>query len=83
MGKNNNELIKMMGMMAICCLIPIVLLGVVGTAGGVSPMVVIGIVALCVLMHLFMMRNHATGKKKEQGVDEKAPDKNSQGGSCH
>lgn len=73
----------MMGMMAICCLAPILLLGVIGTAGGVSPVVVIGVVALCALMHMFMMRNHTAGKKKEQGTDEKASDKNSHGGSCH
>lgn len=83
MGQNNKELMKMMGMMAICCLLPIVLLGTVGTVGGISPAIMIGIVALCVVLHLFMMRGHTDEKQKEHGGNKKVDDNDPRRGSCH
>jgi cell division protein FtsW (lipid II flippase) len=62
MHNHNDKSMKwMMWMMAICCGLPILfilLFGVGSVALGASKWVVLGVMALMLLAHLFMMRKH-------------------------
>ena len=93
MDHNNDKGMKsMMWMMAICCGLPLVLFLFVGAGGiatGASKWLVIGIVALMIIAHVFMMRrghkhdDHAQQVEGEKKDDGKSKDGHSGHSCCH
>jgi hypothetical protein len=58
-------------MMALCCLIPLVLLGILWIAGVSQNILSFGIILLCPVMHLLMMKNMKHGTQNPQSqIDE-------------
>ncbi|MCZ7381288.1 MAG: DUF2933 domain-containing protein [Candidatus Methanoperedens sp.] len=58
-------------MMALCCLIPLVLLGILWIAGVSQNILSFGIILLCPVMHLLMMKNMKHGTQNpESEIDE-------------
>ncbi len=55
-------------MMILCCLIPLVLLGVLWFAGVPQNILFFGIILLCPIMHLVMMKNM---KQCTQNIESK------------
>ena len=57
-------------MMVLCCLIPLLILGILWVAGVSQNILSIGIILLCPIMHLVMMKNmnhgHDIENKKEE-----------------
>ncbi len=51
--------------MILCCLIPLVILGVLWAIGISGSYLILGVILLCPLLHIFMMR----GMHKEVGHD--------------
>jgi len=60
-------------MMALCCLIPLVLLGILWIAGVSQNILSFGILLLCPIMHLVMMKNmkHGTQNTESEVVKNK------------
>lgn len=60
-------------MMMFCCLIPLGLLGILWIAGVSQNILSFGIILLCPVMHLLMMKNmkHGTQNPKSQIVENK------------
>ncbi len=60
-------------MMALCCLIPLVLLGILWIAGVSQNILSFGIILLCPVMHLLMMKNmkHGTQNPESEVVENK------------
>ncbi len=60
-------------MMALCCLIPFVLLGILWIAGVSQNILSFGIILLCPVMHLLMMKNmkHGHDIESEKGNENK------------
>ncbi|MCZ7385744.1 MAG: DUF2933 domain-containing protein [Candidatus Methanoperedens sp.] len=60
-------------MMALCCLIPLVLLGILWIAGVSQNILSFGIILLCPVMHLLMMKNmkHSTQNPESEIVENK------------
>lgn len=59
-------------MMVLCCLIPIVILGILWVAGVSQNILSFGILLLCPIMHLLMMKNmeHGTQNLERSQSDE-------------
>ncbi|MFZ3058132.1 MAG: DUF2933 domain-containing protein [Candidatus Methanoperedens sp.] len=58
-------------MMVLCCLIPLVLLGILWIAGVSQNILSFGIILLCPVMHLLMMKNMKHGTQNpESQIDE-------------
>lgn len=88
MDHENKGMKSMMWMMAICCGVPLILFLFIGTGGiaaGASKWLVIGVIALMVVAHVFMMRKSHRHDDHEQKVEgEKKDDgKNKDGHSGH
>lgn len=92
MDHENKGMKSMMWMMAICCGVPLVLflfIGAGGIATGASKWLVLGIVALMVVAHIFMMRRgHKHSDQTQDGNtittdDKKDKDGHSGHSCCH
>ena len=59
-------------MMVLCCLIPIVILGILWIAGVSQNILSFGILLLCPIMHLVMMKNmkHGTQNPERSQTDD-------------
>jgi len=69
--------------MLLCCLIPVVLISIIPrlniTSGGVRSILPIGVMLLCPLMHVFMMKGMHKGDQRVEAKDENAHKRE----SCH
>ena len=53
--------------MALCCLIPLAILGVLWTIGVSGSYLILGVILLCPLLHIFMMRGMHKGSDEGGG----------------
>lgn len=56
-------------MMVLCCVIPLLFLGILWVAGVSQNILSFGILLLCPIMHLLMMKNMKHGHKIESKID--------------
>lgn len=55
--------------MLLCCLIPLAILGVLWAIGVSGSYLIFGVLLLCPLLHIFMMRGMPKGSGKEGSHD--------------
>lgn len=71
---NDDNSFSMMWMMAICCLAPVILAFIAGRSGrGLSVWWIIGIVAVCLGVHLLMHRRRKS-KNEQLAEQSQKPD---------
>jgi len=68
-GSEQKGMSKHTLIMVLCCLIPLVILGVLWAIGISGSYLILGVILLCPLLHIFMMRGMHKGSEEGDSHD--------------
>ena len=66
-GSKQKAMSKHTLIMVLCCLIPLVILGILWVVGVSGSYLILGVLLLCPLLHIFMMRGMRKGSGESGG----------------